>query len=479
MRSGVRQIGWAAAVAAVLAGRVLAGSTITIVHTNDVHGDLMATCRAATAVERLRRDTPALLLLDAGDLSDENRSMEYVALGRAVMPLLMNRMRYDAVTPGNHDMEGAVIAPRLAGLACPVLYANPTVEALQQARVKSVPFIVKEIGGVRVGLFGLTTNGATAAERAKQILPQLRTQADVIVALTHLGIGADEALARDVPGIDLIIGGHTHVRITPPKRVGRTAIVCAGAHGEELGVTELRLDDAKRVTGVSGALVSLWTAEAAPAPALWKTVADLRAEVGGEKRPMGDEVGVATAAFLGSKYDREAPLGNLVADALRAHFKADVALLRANVLPPQLAEGPITVADLYHVVRWDAPAFTITLKGNLLRQVLERMLDDEVYYLRTSGVRVWCDLRQPLGKRLVRVEVNGAPLDDARMYRIATEEWLAMGRGGFPYFTQGAGQTRADTDVRSILFASLRKAKRVSPPALGRLVDVREVKQAA
>ena len=468
------------AVVVLLAGRAAAEPTITILHTNDMHGDLAALCRVAAVVEEIRKDTPDTLLLDAGDFSHENRSAEHVRRQRPLMLDLMGRIGYLAATPGNHEMDGAVVRRHIRSSRVALLYANPTAEALQKDGARTVPFIVREVAGVRIGIVGLTVQGAPVAARARQIMPQVRSRADVVVALSHLGLPSDEALAREVPGIDLIVGGHQHIDLQPPRMVAGTAIVCAGGHGEFIGCTTITLGEDKRVKAVGGRLISLWTPEVVPHPRLWRAVSQEVAHVSGSRVRLGDQIGEAAEAFTGRRSDMETPMGNLAADMLRARFKSEVALLRGNVMSPQLAKGPITVADAYHTIRWDAPAVTLTLSGSLLRQVLEHGLDDDPHYrLRTSGVRIWYDMTRPKGARIVRAEVNGQPLKDDRDYPIAVEDWLASGRTGYVGFLKANHVKRTTLDIRDLLIEHIRKAKTITPPPIDRAVDATKSKAAA
>jgi len=134
------------------------------------------------------------------------------------------------------------------------------------------PYIVKTLSGVRVAVIGLVgpeafefmepdeTESLTIAdpvETMKFYLPELRRQADVVVALSHLGDEGDVALAECVQGIDVIVGGHTQVLLPEPLKVGETFIVQAGPDGEYVGRLDLTVDPKGRIVGTRNQMIPL------------------------------------------------------------------------------------------------------------------------------------------------------------------------------------------------------------------------------
>jgi len=165
------------------------------------------------------------------------------------------------MTPGNGDFyDGAANLQKLMGTAkFPFLAANVTLKADGQPLGK--PYVIERAGPVKIAFFGLCfvrtdlpsadpLKVADPVETAKALVPELRKQADLVVAVTHLGFGADEELARKVDGIDVILGGHSHtsdepkgVRVRTPSG-GRTLVCQAGEYLKLLGKVELTCEAA-------------------------------------------------------------------------------------------------------------------------------------------------------------------------------------------------------------------------------------------
>ncbi len=278
-----------------------AGETwqFTILHTNDVHGALLpfdypgnpehgqpsldnvgGVARRATAIAQIRRQTGhALAVVDAGDLA--MGGPWGLQLHGVPDVEALNLMGYDLMCVGNHEFRLSTRAEEeqremldlVQRSHFPWLAANLTVGNTGVPVAGIHPFVVRQYGTVRVGFLGLTTDGArnypqlqgstisdrlTAANSpsvkgwtisdpltaARTWVPRARKECDILIAVTHLGVNVDMQLATKVPGIDVIIGGHSHTFLTTPLMVtgpaGRTVpIVQAGEFGVMLGQLDL------------------------------------------------------------------------------------------------------------------------------------------------------------------------------------------------------------------------------------------------
>ena len=224
---------------------------LTILYTGDLHGKL-----TPTKVERIRGEKATCgecLLLDSGDAVSSGNV--YYRPGGEPILAHMSDAGYDAMTLGNREFHflSAGLKSKVSLARFPVLCAN--LRCKNSSREPSViPSVRLEVSGLQVALFGLTvpmiTPGMLASkvspywfespvESAKSVVPTLRDSADLVIALTHIGIKADMELAAQVSGIDLIVGGHTHVTPTEPVVVGATSIAHAGWWGHYLGRVEM------------------------------------------------------------------------------------------------------------------------------------------------------------------------------------------------------------------------------------------------
>lgn len=240
----------------------MAPTPLTVYHTNDFHNKLNES--KAARLKALKDKTPNSLLLDAGDAIWAGNVI--VRPGGEHALRLMNAAGYDAMAMGNrefHFLQSGFRA-KVGRAEFPVLCANAR-STKPGVIVPVVPSIIKEIDGVRVGILGLTVPMITEkmlvravspyvfddpVHTASEIVPTLRAETDLVIGLTHIGLKEDRRLAAEVPGIDLIVGGHTHVVLKSPEMIGNAAISQAGSHGRFVGCVEIHLDgNAPRVVG--------------------------------------------------------------------------------------------------------------------------------------------------------------------------------------------------------------------------------------
>jgi 2',3'-cyclic-nucleotide 2'-phosphodiesterase (5'-nucleotidase family) len=473
---------------------------LTLLHTNDLHGHVYLPGQArgltkiATLVRRIRAEMPNVLLLDAGDII--HGTPEEKAFGGQPSISAMNALGYDAATAGNHEFGFGqdVLRDAIRFARFPVLSANVLDERTGQAWGGLIPYIVREVDGARVAIFGLTTletikfewprtlagiRFADPVETARALVPRLREdeRADVVIALSHLGALPDGLLAAAVPGIDVVLGGHSHTRLAEQVWVGDTLILQTGAHGHALGRVDLIVrkgaDGQGRVSLINGRPSPArrggrwWGHNGVRAPLgrtypagsllpLTEAVPDDPAVLAVYRpfadrlRPVLDEVLTTAAEPLpASEVLRcETALGSLLADAVREQAKTDVAVAAGSQINAQgLGAGPVRVRDLYTLLGAYTRQHLVVARvpGARLREVLARALEGGQVRLHVSGLRV--------GEEII---VGGAPLDDAKTYTVAgaahiLQEYL-LGREGVEIL---ADDTQAPT-VRDAAIAFLR-----------------------
>jgi len=235
---------------------------LTILHTNDLHGKLSD--RAAERIAREKSSAENCLLLDAGD-AVLSGNIYYRPGGEPVLAR-MSDLGYDAMAMGNREFHflGPGLKTKVKLARFPILCANLRSEI--EIGPSVVPSISMEVGGMKVGIFGLTVPMITKRMMVSKLSPfwfedpievgvkiaaELKREVDLLIALTHIGLKLDMELAGSAPGIDIIVGGHTHAVTDEPEVVGDTAIVQSGAWGRYLGRVDVT--DA----GVRGKLISL------------------------------------------------------------------------------------------------------------------------------------------------------------------------------------------------------------------------------
>ena len=500
-----------------------ASGTFTILHTNDIHGDLQefvvdtgdATsqtgdpgrsyqeyphrgmiggfARLATAVERARRAHPAgsVILVDAGDTFGDGL-LANLTRGEATVRL-MNALGYDFMALGNHDFEYTADRTReLQSLArFPMRAANAVVTATG-APFLGDPTLVVNAGGVRVGLLALgyhntdqtgnkdNTRGlsfTSGIETARAFVPALRARADVVVVVSHQGTAVDSMLAAQVPGIDVIVGGHSHDRITPPRRVAGTWMVQALSDASALGELTVTVSDG-RVTTVSGTVRELYADDYAPDPRFAQLLDSIR-------RPFLDTlqavVGMA-AERLGRQYKSESPVDVLAADILRRAGKADVAFLPGLGFGVTIQPGPITREMLIGLFPHPTSVIHERLSGRQILAVLEQSatnlrpvndLDRVGGLIQTSGLRWKIDLTKPVGHRVSDVRIGERALDEDTQYRVTTNGGLLQGTHRQATFGQGSDIVRDARSFAAVLEEGVRTLGTIHAPALGAVTLVK------
>jgi len=219
---------------------------VVIFHTSDMHNRLDP--RRAALLRELKRSEPKALLLDSGDAIRAGNTF-WIPGGEPVLDL-MSQAGYDAMCVGNREYHftGVGMNSKTSRALFPLLSAN--LRARDGAAPPAQSHIAFDIDGLRVCVFGLSVPCVTEEmlvgrvadyyfiqpiAAALEIVPALRAECDLLVALTHIGIAKDRDLAEKTPGIDLILGGHTHTVAEEPQQVVSAAILHHGYYARTVG----------------------------------------------------------------------------------------------------------------------------------------------------------------------------------------------------------------------------------------------------
>ncbi|MBI5246664.1 MAG: bifunctional metallophosphatase/5'-nucleotidase [Elusimicrobia bacterium] len=471
---------------------------IRVYHTNDIHGWIMARPDkfqpnrmiggAAALASLISREAGPKLVLDGGDWW-QGTPEGSLTKGAAVADVF-NAIGYDAVVIGNHEYDSG--AEELRGLVAkikvPVLSAN-TYGADGKLAPWVRPWIVKQVAGVKIGIFGLTTTNMRRlafpkniagldfrreVDVARECVKALKKEgATVIIAVTHIGLEqenqkfeGDQTLAREVPGIDLIVGGHSHTFLTRAIRgENGTLIVQAGSYLVKAGRTTLEIDPkTEAVTASSDELIDLWPDRVGEDPAVKKIVDGYIESVG-----KIFETVIATApAAMGRDSEHESAMGDWMTDCYRELMGVDAALQNGGGIRSELAAGPVTLRSLFNVMPFDNSLVKLVLKGSDLRAAFEHGVGLE-RIVQESGANIEYKRPAPAGTRLASITVGGAPLDDAKTYTLGTLDFLTNGGDGYSMFDRFVSSEATGALARDLLNECARKQGTVVAPAIGRL----------
>jgi len=432
---------------------------IVLLHTNDIHGHLLefpvgeetmgGLDRLVGQVEAFRKQDPGRVLwLDGGDTWHGTNAVN-LSLGESIVDVL-NAAGLDAMVLGNHDFNygQAAILERARQAAFPVLAANVVTQDGELLVGSTALF---DVGGLTVGVLGLSTKDTPFTthpknveglvfedplEVAKRLVPQLAQEADLIVALTHIGYENDRELALAVPEIDVIVGGHSHTLLAEPVQVGETIIVQAHEWGKYLGYLRLVVDGGK-VVAYEGGLLPV-TPEVSPEESISRRIAAWESRV---SERLGLVVGEALVHLDGEREQvrlRETNLGNLVADLVRETASADIALMNGGGIRRSVQPGPITLGTIYEVLPFENTVVGLLLTGEQVLAALENGVslypEAAGRFLQVSGLSFTFDPAAPPGQRVKEVRVGagpadplGRPLDLDATYRVAVIDFMAAG----------------------------------------------------
>lgn len=434
---------------------------VTILHTNDMHGHFLPEpaewldarppvggfVRLEGEVRSLRAARPrgGVLLLDGGDLLTGTPLTDLVereSKGGAMHDFI-EALDYDAVAIGNHEFDKGLdnLIEFTDGARVPMLSANVrTPDGAAPLLPNQTYSEIFEASGVKVGVIGVTTDSLKTlmsrkdfarlelvdpAEAVRAEVARLDPQTDLVVVLSHMGIDDDERLARDVDGIDLIVGGHSHTRLTAARRVDETWIVQAGSYARSLGVVDLVVSDdhiADFRYELHDLLVDTMPVEPSPA------VASLAETYAARIDAVYGEVLSEAPVALGRDYHHESGLGRWITDVLRESTGADVALYNGGGLRADLQAGPVTRGSIFACFPFQNEVMTFQVSGKDLQSILLRNViaesDEKRGFLPVSGVRYTWRVRNG-APELLEAFVGDAPLDLERTYTIATNSYIA------------------------------------------------------
>lgn len=431
-------------------------SNLTLLQLNDLHGylephpELVQTAggwrfetlggvaRIASVFEAIRAERPgACLTLDNGD-TFHGSGVAVSSRGRDLVPI-MNALCVDAMTAHWEFAYGPQAFRDLAaGLHYPVLAAN--VYDSTSGRNAFEPSRIFERAGLRIGVIGLAcpivdkTMPPAFSEglRFELGVEETRHQAvalretgrvDLIVVLSHLGLPQDLQLARDVAGLDVIVSGHTHNRMSEPARVGDTLIFQSGCHGSFVGRLDLEVSDGQVVSHRHKLItIGLETPER-------DDVAQLVADAVAPTRARFAQVVGRTAVALHRYAMASTSMDDILLAAIATEAGVEIAFSNGWRYGAPIPPGPVTLGDLYNIIPMDPPITRLELYGHEIKAMLEDNLERTFacdpyaqmggYIKRCRGLTLFAKIENPHGSRIERLMVGDADIVPDAVYRAA------------------------------------------------------------
>lgn len=481
----------------LLSGTALAQEAVTVrfVQTNDI--DRMSPekgrggfAKLATVIKEEKAKGNAFFI-HAGDTISPSL-MSGFDKGAHIIDIL-NRMGVDAMTPGNHefDLGPDAFRARMAEAKFDVLATNIIDGNGLPANTKPEKMI--EAQGIKIGFFGLTTEDtpiasspgdikfASTIDTARAKAKELREKgADLVVAIAHTPLEVDMIIARSA-GVDVIVGGHDEHLLAFYD--GKVALTESESQGNYITVTELSVTKATK----DGKTSVTWTpnfrivdsAGVKPDPEIEAVVKgyedklskELDVEIGVTETPLDSR----RATVRGG----EAAMGNLVADALKSSVGADVAITNGGGLraDKQYEAGQkLTRRNILAEMPFGNTTVLLEVTGEQIKAALENGVS-QVRELggrfpQVSGIAAEVNMKEPVGARVVSVKINGQPLDPAKTYKLATNDFMARGGDGYRMFTQAKSliDVSASQLMASQVIDYIARTGKVAPTVEGRIV---------
>lgn len=463
---------------------------IHILHTNDIHSYLHRTPQIATVIHTLRQQAAqrgdAVVAVDVGDHMDRMRLETEGTDGEANVAI-MNETGYDYVTLGNNEgltFPHDVLNRMYDRASFQVILSNWVDLHTKKRPDWMMPYAVREWFGCRVAFIAVTIPFndfyrllgwlvTDPFDAVGQLVSELRNghKADVIVVLSHLGFRYDEELAENVPGIDIILGGHTHHLLEQVVKRGETYLAATGKFGQFVGEVTLTVE------GTTGELLEIGggcrsVTEAVPDRRIVQLLTQYayRAD-----RQLSQKV-VRLKANLPVDWTEESPFGNLLADSLLEKVDADVAVVNTGQLLEGLPAGIVTLKDLHRICPSPINPCRVRLSGKHLRRALEESLladfqqlpirgfgfrGKQLGGLAVSGMVVSYLPQAPPYEKIADIRIGAKSLQDDKIYRVATIDMFTFGIG---YRSLQAGydvEFYLPDFLRDLLAKQLRQAEHV------------------
>ncbi len=478
---------------------------LTILHWNDFHSQNLpfqvkakskttnndttyfvgGSATLASYLKKYGKGTSGTLALNAGD-DFQGSPVSTVTKGKSQIDL-MNLLNPDVMTLGNHEFDYTNISlhEKISKAVFPIVSANLLYE--ESNKPFAGTYVMKQIGKVKIAVVGLMTSDLptlslpentkglkveSPAETINRLVPQLKKEgADLIVALTHLGVDDDSLLALHAPDIDIIVGGHSHTALFKPKIINGVIIVQAGTRGRWLGKLDLSIDIQKdTIVASTEELIECRSADVKEDSTVKSKVLELEQLA---DKSLNEVIGELNGDWYRT-YGGESPVGNWIADAMRAYAKSDIAFQNSGGIRKDILRGKITTRDIWEISPFGNTLIVFTVDGITLRSMLQHQLSIVDDFCQVSGLTY--DFSVKDGKRILKSAlISGKQIEETKKYSIVTNNYIvAQSKKYFGITLSEKALTQLNVIDRDVLIDAVKQQKVITPARDERIKQVAE-----
>jgi 2',3'-cyclic-nucleotide 2'-phosphodiesterase / 3'-nucleotidase len=502
---------------------------ITILGTTDLHGNInpidyytnkadnRGLAKVATLIKRVRKEQPNVVLIDSGDTIQGSPLASYHSRKNNQPPdpmmLAMSALGFDAMAVGNHEYNfGLKVLEKARGEAQFPWLSGNTYET-KTGKTHFQPYIVKELDGVKVGILGLTTPGVPnwdnppnyaglefrepVVEAGKWVpIMRAKDKVDVVVVAMHMGLGEDlrtgeknpgqvpheneaVAVAKAVPGIDVIFMGHTH-REVPSLFINGVLLTQANHWGRHVARADFYLQR-------TGQRWEVYAKSARTIPVDDKVEPD--AEIVKLAEPYDRETQAWLDRTIGESKEeltarearfRDTAILDLIQKVQLDAGSADVSMVASFNPDARIAKGPVTVRDIASLYVYENTLAVLEVTGQQLKDALEHsakyfrayepgkaaadLVDQKIpgyNFDIAEGVTYELDISKPIGERIQNLRFRGQPVSPQQKFRLATNNYRVNGGGGYTMYKNAPVVYRSGEEIRELIIDWVERHRRV------------------
>ena len=450
---------------------------------NKTKAEVGGIARVATLYSKLKKQNPNSVIVSSGD--DLMNSYFHIFKGKAILSL-MSDAGYEILAPGNHEFDKGIdtFAKALDEVKFTTLCSDLEVSK-SPLKGKCKEYLIKDFNDTKVGFFSLITKDllttssvkditfkGSNVEVAKKMIALLKSKgANVIVLVSHIGYKEDIKLAKQVKGIDLIFGGHSHGYTDRISHYNKTAIVNGGELGSYVIKVDIPIKNGKADKKNISMQKILVSSKIEPNKQIAKKLAKFK-----EKLPKTIVLGTTKKEWnMNSRFVRknESTVTDMINDLMRKKYRVDVVLnnsgaFRGNKIYPK---GNITNKMLKEIDEFANSAYLLTLKGKYIKEILNH--SGEQYgkggFMQVSGLKYSIDLKRDVNNRLIDAKIlqNGkwVEIKDNKDYKVLTNAFIALKGGDGYYWFKKYGTKAQNTYATfySIMAEELEEKKELTP----------------